>query len=78
MEDPGGLVGLRGLHHDLLALESSQLANVERLWADLEERVKQFSKLLDKPPKNEKSRKALSLGEMLWRSKTSGYIIKKD
>ena len=78
MEDPGGLAGLRGLHHDLLTLESSQLANVERLWADLEARVSEFTKLLDKPTKNEKSRKALSLGKVIRRSKTLGHVVGKD
>ena len=63
MEDPGGLVGLRGLHQDLLALEASRLRNVEQLWADLEARVSEFRQLLDKPAKNDKSRKALSSGK---------------
>lgn len=63
MEDPGGLVGLQGLHQDLLALESSRLRNVERLWADLEARVHEFRQLLDKPPKTEISRKALLPGK---------------
>ena len=78
MEDPGGLAGLRGLHHDLLALETSQLANVERLWADLEARVSEFRTLLDKPAKNEKSRKALSSGKVIWTSKISGQVVGKD
>ena len=63
MEDPGGLAGLQGLHYDLLALEASRLGNVEQLWADLEARVNEFRQLLDKPGKNEKSRKALSVGK---------------
>ena len=63
MEDPGGLVGLRGLHQDLLALEASRFRNIERLWADLEARVSEFRQLLDKSAKNENSRKALSAGE---------------
>lgn len=63
MEDPGGLVGLRGLHQDLLALQASRLCNVERLWADLEARVNEFKQLLDKPAKNETSRKALLSGK---------------
>lgn len=62
MDDPGGLTGLRGLHDDLLALEASRLGNIERLWADLEARVNEFRQLLDKPGKNEESRKALSSG----------------
>ncbi|CAF9928707.1 MAG: hypothetical protein ALECFALPRED_004119 [Alectoria fallacina] len=61
MEEPGGLVGLRDLHQDLLALEASRFRNVERLWADLEAHVNEFRQLLDKPAKNEKSRKLLSL-----------------
>ena len=68
MEDPGGLVGLQGLHRDLLALEASRLVNVERLWADLEARVNEFRQLLDKPAKNETSRKALSSGKVSRRS----------
>ena len=78
MEDSGGLAGLRGLHQDLLALETSQLANVERLWADLEARVTEFRTLLDKQAKNEKSRKALALGIIFWRSKDSGHVVGKD
>lgn len=63
MEDPGDLTGLRDLHQDLLALEASRLRNVERLWADLEARVNEFRQVLDKPAKNETSRKALSSGK---------------
>ena len=64
MEDPGGLTGLQGLHQDLLALQASQLRNIERLWANLEARVNEFRQLLDKPAKNETSRKTLSSGMM--------------
>ena len=63
MENPGRLEGLRGLHQDLLALDASRLHNIERLWADLEARVNEFRQLLDKPAKNETSRKALSSGK---------------
>ena len=63
MEDPGGLVGLRDLYEDLLVPEASRLRNVDRLCADLEARVSEFRQLLDKPAKNETSRKALSSGE---------------
>jgi nuclear pore complex protein Nup205 len=62
MIDPDSLESLRGLHQDLLALEKSQLLIIERLWADLELRIDDFKKLLDKSSKNEKSRKALLLG----------------
>ncbi len=63
MEDPGGLADLQGLHQDLLALEASRLRNVDRLWADLEAHVSEFKQLLDKPAKNETSRKALLAGK---------------
>ena len=63
MEDSGGLIGLRGLYYDLVSLEASRLSNVERLCADLEARVNEFRQLLDKPAKNETSRKALSPGK---------------
>ena len=77
MEDPGGLVGLRGLHYDLLALDESRLGNIERLWADLEARVNEFRQLLDKPAKNEKSRKALSSGRDL-KAQVLGHAVGKD
>ena len=65
MEDLGTLVGLQDLHQDLLALDASRLRNVDRLWADLEARVDEFRQLLDKPAKNETSRKALLSGKNL-------------
>lgn len=61
--DEGSLEGLRGLHQDLIALSNSQLRNVERLWAELDARVDEFRRLLDKPRKNEASRKTLQSGE---------------
>lgn len=74
MEDPGGLVGLRGLHQDLLALDASRLRTVERLWADLEARVNDFRQLLDKPAKNETSRKALSAGKKSGSSDVGNFL----
>ena len=62
MTDQGGLEGLRGLHQDLIALSESQLRNVDRLWAELDARVDEFRRLLDKPQKNEASRKTLLSG----------------
>ena len=62
MTGQGSLDGLRGLHQDLIALDQSRLRNIDRLWADLESRVVEFRKLLDKPPKNEGSRKTLLAG----------------
>lgn len=63
MTDADSLEGLRGLHQDLLALSEARLTNVERLWIELESRVEEFRKLLDKPPKNEKSRQIVLGGE---------------
>ena len=77
MEEIGGLVGLRDLHQDLLALEASRFRNVERLWADLEARVNEFRQLLDKPAKNEKSRKLLSLGKNL-EAQIRGLLVRED
>ena len=54
--------GLRGLQQDLIALDESRLRNVERLWSDLEARIEEFRNLLDKPPKNESSRKKILSG----------------
>lgn len=62
MTDQDSLKSLRGLHQDLIALENSQLLTVERLWADLEIRIDEFRKLLDKSPKNETSRNTLLSG----------------
>lgn len=62
MSDRNDVEGLRGLHQDLVALDESQLRNVDRLLTELEARVDDFKKLLDKSPKNEKSRKTLLSG----------------
>jgi len=62
MTDKGDLDGIRGLHQDLIALSESQLRNVDRLWSELDARVDEFRKLLDKPQKNEASRKSLLSG----------------
>lgn len=62
MSDRNDLEGLRGLHQDLVALDESQLRNVDRLLTELEARVDDFKKLLDKSPKNEKSRNIILSG----------------
>lgn len=53
---------LQGLHRDLVSLSESRLPNIDRLWLELESRVDEFRDLLEKRPKNEKSREALSSG----------------
>lgn len=62
MSDRNDVKGLRGLYQDLVALDESQLQNVDRLLTELEARVDDFKKLLDKSPKNEKSRSTLLSG----------------
>ena len=62
MTVPDDLVSLRGLHQDLLALEKSQLLDIERLLVDLEYRIDEFRKLLDKSPRKEASRNAILSG----------------
>lgn len=56
------LSSLRGLHQDLLALEGSQLLDIERLWVDLESRIDEFRDLLDKSPRKEASRNTILSG----------------
>lgn len=65
MTVPDNLTSLRGLHQDLLALEKSQLLNVERLWEELESRIDEFRKLLDKSPRKEASRNAILSGKLI-------------
>lgn len=65
MLDQGSLERLQGLYQDLIALERSQLHSFENLLVELEERVDEFRKLVDKTSKNEISRKALLSGRCL-------------
>ena len=39
---------LQGLHADLVALASASLANVDRLWAELDASLQDFRDLLEK------------------------------
>jgi nuclear pore complex protein Nup205 len=54
---------LQGLHQDLVEFSESRLANVERLWLELEASIEDFRKLLDKPPKSNASRESLASGD---------------
>jgi Nuclear pore complex scaffold, nucleoporins 186/192/205 len=56
---------LQGLYQDLTAFSESRLANVERLWHELEASIDDFRKLLDKPPKNNASRESLAKGRKM-------------
>ena len=62
MAEIDSLEALQGLQRDLLALTASQLPTVERLWAELESQIDEFRKLLDKPRKNDASRRTLTSG----------------
>lgn len=56
---------LEGLYQDLLAFSETRLANIERLWAELEASIDDFRNLLTKPPKNSASRELLLTGTQI-------------
>jgi nuclear pore complex protein Nup205 len=62
MSQVGDLEGFESLHRDLLALSESRLSNIDRLWVQLEARITDFRRLLDKNARSEQSRKALASG----------------
>lgn len=62
MEEDDTLTKLQGLQADLVAFSESRLANLERLWAELEGSIADFRNLLDKQQKNDKSRQTLRGG----------------
>ena len=68
MSELGDLERLEILHRDLLALAELRLLNVERLWIQLEARIADFRRLLDKTSRNEQSRTALATGMYLKQS----------
>ncbi|KAL1302377.1 hypothetical protein AAFC00_002780 [Neodothiora populina] len=59
MEEDDTLTMLQGLQADLVAFSEARLANLERLWAELEGSISDFRKLLEKQQRNDKSRQAL-------------------
>lgn len=63
---------LQGVYQDLVAFSETRLANIERLWVELEASVDDFRALLDKPPKNNASRESLATG-----TKTSLTVDRK-
>lgn len=62
MSETNSLEALQGLHRDLRALTDSKLPVLQRLVEELETRLNEFSALLDKPGKNDQSRKTLNSG----------------
>jgi len=59
------LDALRELHQDLVELSNSRLPVIDELLINLESNIESFRKLLDKPGKNDASRKAVSSGMAL-------------
>ncbi|KAF7512175.1 hypothetical protein GJ744_002337 [Endocarpon pusillum] len=55
---------LQGLYQDLVAFSETKLANIERLWLELEASIEDFRQLLDKPLKNNASRESLMTGKL--------------
>jgi nuclear pore complex protein Nup205 len=62
MAEDDSLALLQGLHRDLCAHIDLQLPVLERLVASLEAHLEELQTLLDKKPKNDRSRQALSSG----------------
>ncbi|KAL9576321.1 MAG: hypothetical protein Q9212_007201, partial [Teloschistes hypoglaucus] len=60
----GELASLRALHHDLIALEDTQLRNIDKLLDEIKAHAQAFKKLLDQPPRNDNSRKQVKSGSL--------------
>lgn len=63
MAEEDSLAALQGLHRDLCAHIDLQLPVLERLLLNLEVHLEELKTLLDKKPKNDKSRQALASGK---------------
>ena len=55
---------LQGLHADLIAFAETKLANIERLWQELEETLEDFRSLLDNPTVAQSDRDAYDGGKV--------------
>lgn len=55
---------LQGLHADLQAFAETRLANIDRLWHELEDTVQEFRRLLDKPSPSVSEREAYNAGRV--------------
>ncbi|KAJ9634965.1 uncharacterized protein PV06_08660 [Exophiala oligosperma] len=58
------LLRLQGLHADLLAFAETRLANIDRLWQELEDSIQDFRRLLDKAVPSACDREAYSSGKL--------------
>jgi len=56
---------LQGLHADLVAFTETRLANIDRLWQELEDSIQDFKKLLDKTTPTSADRDAYNNGVMI-------------
>ena len=56
------LARLQGLHADLVAFTETRLANIDRLWQELEDSIQDFRRLLDKPTAESSDREAYNNG----------------
>ena len=62
MAEEDSLAALQGLHRDLCAHIDLQLPVLERLLVNLEAHLEELKTLLDKKPKNDRSRQTLTSG----------------
>ena len=67
------LTRLQGLHQDLVAFTSSRLANIERLWQELEASIQEFRDFLDKPLPDTDPEISVGDGEYLETVLENGY-----
>lgn len=65
MDGVDSLGGLRGLYQDLSVITESSIVNIERLCFELESHLHDFRTLLDKPPKNDNSRRSILSGKLV-------------
>jgi len=66
MVEDDSLAALQGLHRDLCAHIDLQLPVLERLLQNLEAHLDELKTLLDKKPKNDSSRQALTSGIFIY------------
>jgi nuclear pore complex protein Nup205 len=65
MAEEDSLAALQGLHRDLCAHIDLQLPVLERLLVNLEAHLEDLKTLLDKKPKNDRSRQTLGSGNRI-------------
>ncbi|KAK5443269.1 hypothetical protein LTS15_010804 [Exophiala xenobiotica] len=58
------LVRLQGLHADLIAFSETRLANIDRLWSELEDSLDDLRRLLDKATSSVADREAYNSGKI--------------